>query len=63
MPKTYKSGTGRIVFTVLKFLKDYGSFINVPVDESLIDPRLKTIELLVCPIDAYEVVENILITF
>ncbi|MCA6085221.1 3-deoxy-manno-octulosonate cytidylyltransferase [Candidatus Endomicrobiellum agilis] len=39
-PKTCKSGTDRIAFTALKFLKDYGIFINVQCDEPLIEPNL-----------------------
>jgi 3-deoxy-manno-octulosonate cytidylyltransferase (CMP-KDO synthetase) len=38
--KTCKSGTDRIAFVALKFLKNCGNFINVQGDEPLIDPDL-----------------------
>lgn len=39
-PDKCKSGTDRIAFTALRFLKNYDNFINVQVDEPLIDPKL-----------------------
>jgi 3-deoxy-manno-octulosonate cytidylyltransferase (CMP-KDO synthetase) len=39
-PRICKSGTDRVAFTAVKFLKDYDNFINIQGDEPFIDLNL-----------------------
>ncbi|GHT47937.1 3-deoxy-manno-octulosonate cytidylyltransferase [Endomicrobiia bacterium] len=59
--KTCRSGTDRIAFTALKFLKNYGIFINVQGDEPLIDPKL--IDTLACSLKKEKSLEYITAAF
>jgi 3-deoxy-manno-octulosonate cytidylyltransferase (CMP-KDO synthetase) len=68
-PKTCKSGTDRVAFTALKFLKNYEIFINVQGDEPFIDFNLidklavlfRNYKSITCATAAFPINEEIVI--